>query len=106
MNWPCSTAVEAPDGRLWFATDNGLARIDPARIPMNRVPPPVSIRSITADSRTYEPSATLDLPQGIASLRIDYTALSLSIPERVRFRYRLEGLDDEWPDAGPPPVAF
>ena len=106
MNWNSSTAVEATDGRLWFATDNGLAWIDPARIPMNRVPPPVSIRSITADSRTYEPSGPLDLPQGVASLRIDYTALSLSIPERVRFRYRLEGLDDGWRDAGTRRVAF
>jgi signal transduction histidine kinase/ligand-binding sensor domain-containing protein len=106
MNWTASTAVEATDGRLWFATDNGLARIDPARIPMNPVPPPVSIRSITADSRTYEPSGALDLPQGIASLRIDYTALSLSIPERVHFRYRLEGLDDKWRDAGTRRVAF
>jgi signal transduction histidine kinase/streptogramin lyase len=106
MNWTCSTAVEATDGRLWFATDNGLARIDPARIPRNPVPPPVSIRSITADSRTYQPSTPLDLPQGIASLRIDYTALSLSIPERVSFRYRLEGLDDKWRDAGPRRVAF
>ncbi len=106
MNWTSSTAVEATDGRLWFATDNGLARIDPARIPKNPVPPPVSIRSITADSRTYEPAGPLELPQGIASLRIDYTALSLSIPERVRFRYRLEGLDEQWRDAGTRRVAF
>ncbi len=106
MNWTCSTAIEASDGRLWFATDNGLARIDPERIAKNRIPPPVSIRSAHADARDYSPSNSLRLPPGTANLRIDYTALSLSIPERVRFRYRLDGLDADWRDAGSRRSAF
>ncbi len=99
MNWTVSTAIEATDGRLWFATDNGLAWIDPSKTVKNDVPPPVVVRAISAGEKTYETTASLSLPKGTESLRIDYTALSLSIPERVRFRYRLEGFDDEWRDA-------
>lgn len=99
MNWTVSTAVEASDGRLWFATDNGLAWIDPSKTVKNEVAPPVVVRAITANEKTYETIAPLSLPKGTESLRIDYTALSLSIPERVRFRYRLEGFDTDWRDA-------
>jgi signal transduction histidine kinase/ligand-binding sensor domain-containing protein len=106
MNIRCSTAIEATDGRLWFATDNGLAWIDPTRISKNMVPPPVSIRSLATEVKKYEPSASLDLPQKTASLRIVYTALSLSVPERVRFRYKLEGVDHDWQDAGTRRQAF
>jgi len=100
MDYRSSTAIEATDGRLWFATDNGLAWIDPAHISKNTVPPPVSIRSLSTDAKRYELSAPINLPQSTESFRIDYTALSLSIPERVRFRYRLEGADANWRDAG------
>lgn len=99
MNWTVSTAIEATNGRIWFATDNGLAWVNPSRIEKNNVPPPVVIKSLSTDAKTYQSSEVLNLPQGTESLRIDYTALSLSIPERVRFRYRLEGFDDNWHDA-------
>lgn len=100
MNFRSSTAIEATDGRLWFATDNGLAWIDPARMSKNSVPPPVSIRELSTDTKRYDPSKPFDLPAGTTSFRIDYTALSLSIPERVSFRYRLEGSGEDWQDAG------
>ena len=106
MNFNCSTAIEASDGKLWFATDNGLVRIDPARNPRNTVKPPVTIRSVEAGGRLYDARSPVSLPSGTSSLRIDYTALSLSIPERVQFRYRLEGLDDDWRDAGTRRAAF
>jgi signal transduction histidine kinase len=106
MNYTCSTAIESSDGRLWFATDTGLARIDPARLSRNLVPPPVSIRSVQADGHVYDVWAPVRLPSGTSGLRIEYTALSLSIPERVRFRYQLEGVDDDWRDAGTRRVAF
>jgi signal transduction histidine kinase/ligand-binding sensor domain-containing protein len=106
MNFNCSTAIEASDGKLWFATDNGLVRIDPAHDPRNAVKPPVTIRSVEAGGRSYDARSPVSLPSGTSSLRIDYTALSLSIPERVQFRYRLEGLDDDWRDAGTRRAAF
>lgn len=100
MNFTVSTAVEATDGRLWFATDNGLARIDPARLQINKIPPPVSIQSVTAE-RAYLPAKNLRFPVGTKKIEIRYTALSLAIPERVKFRYLLEGAEEEqWQDAG------
>lgn len=100
MNFRSSTAVAGTDGRLWFATDNGLAWIDPARMSKNTVSPPVSIRSLDTETQKYDPSAPFTLPPGTTSFRIEYTALSLSIPERVRFRYKLDGTGEDWQDAG------
>lgn len=106
MDFRSSTVIEATDGRLRFSTDNGLAWIDPARISKNMVPPPVSIRSLDTEAKKYETSAPLNLPSGTASLQIEYTALSLSVPERVRFRYKLEGVDEDWQDGGARREAF
>lgn len=103
---PFPTAVQATDGRLWFATTGGVATLDPKRFFRNQAPPPVSIRSILADGKTYWPSGPLDLPPRTANLQIDYTALSLAVPERARFRYRLDGLDTAWHDAGTRRQAF
>ncbi len=100
MNYTVSTAVEAVDGRLWFATDNGLAQIDPANMITNIVPPPVSIHSVSTDEKTFQSFENLRFPACTEDLRVKYTALSLSIPERVQFKYRLEGSDDHWRDAG------
>ncbi|MDH5832835.1 sensor histidine kinase [Luteimonas kalidii] len=100
MNRPSFTAVEASDGRLWFATDNGLAWIDPTRLHGNPLPPPVRLRAVDVDGRHLPPGPALQLPVDAHQLRIAYTALSLSIPERVKFRYRLEGVEEDWQDAG------
>lgn len=106
MNWTSSTAVEGGDGRLWFATDNGLVWIDPARMAKNEVPPPVSIRSISAGAESHAAPAEVEFGPGTKGVQIDYTAASLSIPERVRFRYRLEGVDAGWQEAGARRQAF
>jgi len=100
MSFTNSAAVEASDGQLWFATDNGLARIDPARLVWNPVPPPVSILSIGNETGHYRISNTVKFAAGTHNVEIDYTALSLSMPERVEFRYKLEGLDTHWQDVG------
>ncbi len=100
MNVTNSTAIEASDGRLWFATDGGLAWIDPARLVTNAVPPPVSILSIGSEKGRHPISDAVKFASGTRTVEIDYTALSLSIPERVRFRYKLEGLDADWQNVG------
>src|SRR5262249_52166541 len=97
---PFPTAIEGTDGRLWFSTTRAVVWIDPMRIAANSLLPPVSIRSISADGNTYDPLLSPALPKRTTSLKIDYTALSLSMPERVKFRYRLEGVDNDWKDAG------
>ncbi|HKP67799.1 MAG TPA: two-component regulator propeller domain-containing protein [Pyrinomonadaceae bacterium] len=99
MNWTVSTAVESSDGRLWFATDGGLVSIDPANLVSNPLPPPVSIGYLSSNGQSYEPNVEIELPEGTEDLSIGYTALSLSIPERVEFRYMLDGVDPDWRDA-------
>jgi len=95
-----SSVVQGTDGLLWFATRGGIVRINPALILRNPVPPPVVIRSFIADEKSYSTLLKAELPPLTKSLRIDYTALSLTLPERVRFRYKLDGWDDVWQDAG------
>ncbi|MGC2499931.1 MAG: two-component regulator propeller domain-containing protein [Acidobacteriaceae bacterium] len=96
---PLPSEVLAKDGRIWVSGTSGTAWIDPARIDRNPYPPPVAIQSIDVDDRDYHPGAPVTLPALPSEIEIDYTALSLSIPERVRFRYELEGYDKTWQDA-------
>jgi ligand-binding sensor domain-containing protein/signal transduction histidine kinase len=94
------------DGRLWFITPGGLVWVDPANISTNALPPPVVIRSVTANGRQRRSLSDLVLPPRTANLEIGYTALSLSVPEKVHFRYILEGVDKDWQDAGTRREAF
>lgn len=87
-----------PDGRLWFPTTGGVASIDPARPQTNPDPPPVLVEAVSVDGRLLRPGEKV--PAGSERVEIRYTALSLRSPERVRFRYRLEGYDSGWNDAG------
>lgn len=104
---PIPTATEGRDGKLWFATTSGVVSIDPAAIRRNPLPPPVTVLSLTVDDRLHRvQGGVMQLPPGTRNLQIAYTALSLSIPERVRFRYRLVGYDEGWQDAGTRRTAF
>lgn len=94
------SAARTMDGRIWFATTNGVAWINPKRILRNTVPPPVSIASVSNGSHPLPISRAIKFAPGTHTIEIDYTALSLSVPERVRFRYKLEGVDAEWQNAG------
>jgi signal transduction histidine kinase/streptogramin lyase len=100
------SAVQDSDGLLWFATRNGVARIDPRKISKNLLAPAVSFRSFSADGQEYVLHSNVLLPALTKNLRVKYTALSLSIPERVRFRYKLDGWDREWQDVGARREAF
>jgi len=100
------SVAQTTDGRIWFATTNGLVWIDPKRIPRNTVPPPVLIESVIANRKPYNTSTPLTLPPRTTNLQIAYTATSLTIPERVRFRYKLEGQDKDWQDCGMRREAF
>jgi signal transduction histidine kinase/ligand-binding sensor domain-containing protein len=106
MNFTNATAIEASDGRLWFATDNGLVWIDPGQMIKNDLAPPVAIQSATSEKGRRLSGNEVDFAAGTHGIEIDYTALSLSIPERVLFRYRLEGLDSQWQEAGNRRKAF
>jgi signal transduction histidine kinase/ligand-binding sensor domain-containing protein len=100
------SASLSPDGRLWFANGTVLQMVDPAHIAGNSVPPPVHIEEVTADRKRYQPVEGLGLPPSTRDLEIDYTALSFVVPEKVRFRYRLEGRDTAWQEPGTRRQAF
>ena len=100
------TAIAGPDGRVWFVTNHGLAWVDPMALHRNPLPPPVVIRALRANGTDVPISEGLQLAKGTSSLQIDYTALSLAVSERVRFRYRLDGVDDNWIDPGTRRQAF
>ena len=104
--YPLPTVVKTTDGRVWFSTTGGLVFVDPAHIYKNTIVPSVAIRGVRADGRSFEAEAAVQLAKGTKSLEIDYTALSLSIPERVLFKYKLEGFDKVWQEAGTRRQAF
>lgn len=99
-------ASKAPDGRLWFTNSYTVQVIDPNHLGQNTIPPPVHIEQAVADRKTYADLANLRLPPLTRDLEIDYTALSLSLPQKVRFRYILDGHDKNWIDAGTRRQAF
>jgi signal transduction histidine kinase/ligand-binding sensor domain-containing protein len=98
------------DGKLWFGTANGVSFVDPMHVPVNKLPPPVQIEKITANGtpqeHTSDMNGRLRLPPLVRDLEINYTALSFVAPEKVRFKYRLEGHDSDWVDAGTRRQAF
>ena len=88
--------AKTTDGKLWFVPKEGVSVIDPSHIFFNNLPPPVHIEQITADGKVYDAANGLLLPPHVRDLGIDYTALSLVAPEKIHFRYKLEGQDPDW----------
>ncbi|GIV57188.1 MAG: hypothetical protein KatS3mg042_0101 [Rhodothermaceae bacterium] len=99
-------AWRARDGTLWFATMKGVVRIDPAHIPVNRVPPPLALEEVSAAGQPLPLFGTPELPPDHKDITFRYTALTFAAPNRVRFRYRLEGYDEDWVEAGPRREAY
>ena len=89
-------AVRSGDGLLWFPVLIGVAVVDPKRLHENPLPPPVAIESLRVDDKWYSLTPDLRVDPIRRELQIDYTALTLVDPERVQFRYKLEGRDAEW----------
>jgi ligand-binding sensor domain-containing protein/signal transduction histidine kinase len=89
----------AGDGRIWFATPQGASVVDPRRLFSNTRPPPVLIEGVGVDARAFGAPARVEAPPGRGDITINYTGLSFLAPEKVRFRYQLEGYDPTWVDA-------
>jgi diguanylate cyclase (GGDEF)-like protein len=98
--------IRARDGKLWFPTTRGAVHVDPAHLPTNPLRPPVVIEDVRVDERVADRFAPLRLPPGTQTLEIQYTALSLAAPASVRFRYRLEGYEPAWVEAGTRRTAY
>jgi len=97
---------KASDGRIWFATTKGAVVIDPKTFKRNSVPPPISIEQFIADVQPVRMDQEEPLSPGTKKLEFHYTALSYLVPDRVFFKYLLEGYDPEWVDAGTRRVAY
>ena len=99
-------AIRAGDGRVWFVTGRGLTLLDPDALLREAVTPPVRIEGVTADHRYLQAAADAVLPPRTSRLEINYTLLNLTSPLKAQFRYRLEGADADWIDAGTSRQAF
>ncbi len=93
-------------GRLWFPTMGGAVMVDARRIGNNLLPPPVLIEQVTLNQKPVDPSAPASLSSGHGELEFRYTGLSFLAARKVRFKYRLEGYDKDWVDAGGRRVAY
>jgi signal transduction histidine kinase/ligand-binding sensor domain-containing protein len=88
--------AKSADGKLWFLPGEGVDVVDPRHLAFNKVPPPVHIERIVADDRPYDLRHGMRLPANVRNLRIEYTALSLVAPEKIHFKYKLEGQNQNW----------
>jgi signal transduction histidine kinase/ligand-binding sensor domain-containing protein len=97
----------AHDGRLWLATARGVSVVDPAGLRTGDAAPAAVIETLSVDGRMdRRPPASAEYPPGKGAVSIEYTALAYRSAPHVRFRHRLEGLDDEWTEAGTRRTAY
>ncbi|HVF42311.1 MAG TPA: two-component regulator propeller domain-containing protein [Pyrinomonadaceae bacterium] len=96
-------------GRMWFSTIKGVAMIDPAGVARNEQPPPVVVEQVLFDGEpptSEAPGARAELPPGTSRFDFHYAGLSFVAPEKVRYRYKLEGFDKEWVEGGDRRAAY
>ncbi len=96
----------ARDGKLYFPTMKGLSVLDPWRLDGAHLPPNVVIERVVVDNKSFNPKQPIQLPPGKGEMEFQFTALSLASPEKIRFKYMLEGFDKDWVDAGSRRVAY
>jgi signal transduction histidine kinase len=96
----------AHDGQLWFAASRGLVRIDPARVRVNTRPPAVMVERALVDGRPAQRGVTNAFPAGSGALEFHFAGITLMEPHKAMHRYRLEGFEPEWVEAGSRRVAY
>jgi ligand-binding sensor domain-containing protein/signal transduction histidine kinase len=94
------------EGAMWFATLRGIAVIDPAHLLKNTIPPPVAIEQVLIDDQPVDPSNALVVSPGRSHFEFHYAGLSFIAPQKVRYRYKLNGFDHDWVDAGTRRIAY
>ena len=93
---PLNTAIEGTDGRRWFTGSGGVVSVDPAQSEKKVPAPPATILSVSADDKFYPPGGPLQLPAHTSNVQISYAAVSLSDPEAISYRYKLQETDKDW----------
>ena len=96
----------ARDGMLWFPTSDGVAVVNPTLVPVNETPPPMVIESCLLDRDLVECRDGLRIEPQQEVVEIAYTGLSFISPAQMRFRYKMQGLDREWVEAGDRRTAY
>src|SRR5271166_4072291 len=99
-------AACSPDGRVWFTSGVVVQMVDPSRLSPKALPAQTYIESLVADRKEFEATPNLKVPPNPRDLQIDYTSPTFAIPQKVNFRYRLDGYDRDWKDAGTRRQAF
>lgn len=96
------SAIKDSAGKIWFPTLEGIAVVDPKNLGTNPLPPPVEIETVAIDRENVNigKNTAIILTPAQNYLDIEYTALSFIKSEQIKFRYKLEGLDKNWVDAG------
>jgi ligand-binding sensor domain-containing protein/signal transduction histidine kinase/CheY-like chemotaxis protein len=97
---------KTPDGKLWFPTYKGVVMLDPTHVKVNPVPPQVRINKLMVDRKEISLAKESVLAPGARNFEFYYTALSFAAPEKIRFKYKLEGFDPEWIEAGARRIAY
>jgi signal transduction histidine kinase/ligand-binding sensor domain-containing protein len=100
------SALRSRDGRLWFSTTAGAAVIDPKNIKINHLPPPVVLEKVLVDEQMIASNVPLILPSSVKNVEFRYAGLSFIQPTRMQYKYKLEGYDTHWIDAGTRRSAF
>ncbi len=100
------SAWKSNDGKLWFSTVKGVAMIDPDKIKINEQPPPVALEQVRIDDQVVDASQKIELPPGKTRFEFSYAGLSFIAPQKVRFRYKLEGFDKDWVEGGTRRIAY
>src|SRR5208282_6912867 len=103
---PFNSAATSPDGRVWFVNSGVVQMVDPSKLSQNALPAETYIDSVIANRKEFAATKNLRLPPNPRDLQIDYTSPTFTVPQKVKFRYRLEGYDRDWKDAGTRRQAF
>ena len=90
------SVVTGPAGRVWFSMNRGLSVVDPKRLMRGSIPAMVRIRSISADGKPIDMGGSVRIPSARQRVTFSFAGLSLSVPERVKFRYKLDGFEADW----------
>jgi signal transduction histidine kinase/ligand-binding sensor domain-containing protein len=101
-----NASASTPDGRMWFSSGVVVQMVDPSRLSQKALPAQTYIESLVADRKEFKATPNLKIPPNPRDLQIDYTSPTFSIPQKVKFRYRLDNYDREWHDAGTRRQAF
>jgi diguanylate cyclase (GGDEF)-like protein/PAS domain S-box-containing protein len=101
-----SAGFRSAQGLLWFPSTRGIVRVDPDHIRANPVPPPVHIEQVTVDGVPLILTDGVEVTPGARQWEFHYTGLSLLVPQRSHFKYRLDGFDKDWVDAGSRRTAY